>query len=59
VIIALVISFVPELRRLMEGFMVKYFLYHCQESTQANGFIHEERSTGVGSDRMVEMVILI
>jgi len=37
--------------------MVMSFLYYYG-STQANGVIHEEISTGVGSDRVIEMVLL-
>lgn len=57
-IIALVISFVMEMEGLTEVFTVIFFLHHYDGGTQANGFIHGERSTGVGSDRIGEMVLL-
>jgi len=47
---ALVISFVLELEGLTEGVIVMSFHYG---GTQANGVIHGERSTGVGSDGMI------
>jgi len=49
---ALVISFLPELKGLMEGFIVMICLFNYG-GTQANGVIHGERSTGVGSDGMI------
>jgi len=56
---ASVISFVLELKGLMEGVMAMYFLYYYHGGTQADGAIREERSTGVGSDRMIEMGLLL
>jgi len=56
--VALIISFILELRRLAEGFIVMFSLYYCYRSTQANGATHAERPTGMGSDGMIEMVLL-
>jgi len=50
----LAISSVLELKRLIKELMVMSF----HGSTQANGVIQGERSTSVGSDAMVEMVLL-
>jgi len=36
----------------------RVFPYYYYGSTQANGVIHGERSTGVGSEGMIEMVLL-
>ena len=41
-----------------EEFMVMSFIYYYYGSTQANGVTHGERSAGVGSDGMIEMVLL-
>ena len=54
--VALIISFILELKRLAEGFIVMLSLYYCYGSTQANGATHVERLTGMGSDGMIEMV---
>jgi len=56
---ASVISLVPELKVLLEGFMVMSLLYYYYRSTQENGVIHGERSTGVGCDGMTELVWLV
>jgi len=55
---ALVISFVLELKTLTEVFMIMSSLYYYRGSAQVNGVIHGERSTRVGSDRMIEMASL-
>jgi len=54
---ALVISFVLELKGLAEGFMVMSFLYYYDttEVCRQMGFIHGEKSAGVGSDGMIEV----
>ena len=41
-----------------DGSMVLYFLKYYQGSAQANGGIHEEGSTGVGSDGTFKMILL-
>jgi len=51
-------SFVLGMKGLTEGFTALSFLYYHHRGTQANGVIHGERPTGVGSDRMTEMVLL-
>ena len=54
---ALVISFVLEMKGVTEVFMVISFLYYHYGGMQANGVIREGRSTGVGGDRMIEMIL--
>jgi len=57
-IIALVVSFILELKGLTQGFMVRFSHHKYPRGTQANGTVHEERSTSVGSDGMIETVLL-
>jgi len=53
---ALVISFVLELKELPEGFMVTPFVSYYCGSTHAKGIIDGERSTSMGKDGMIETV---
>jgi len=57
-IMALVISFVPEWKGLTKGFMIISFLSYHHGGTQANGSCVRKRPAGVGSDRMIEVVLL-
>jgi len=57
-----VISLVLQMGGLTEGPIVMSFLCYYiswKIHTQANGVIHRERSTGVGSDGMTEMPLLL
>jgi len=38
--------------------MFMFFLYYHHGGMQVNGVIHGEKSIGVGSDRMTDMVLL-
>jgi len=60
VIIGLAIQFILELKRLTLGFMVRVmpFLYSYSGGTQENRVMRGERSIGVGSDGVIEMVLL-
>ena len=51
-------SFILEMKELTEGFTAMSFLHHYYGRIQANSVTHEERSAGMGSDRMVEMILL-